>query len=466
MALQLCSPYRTASLLKYIAPRSIPLQLYQSIHLPASGSRRTLTSATWDATTPSPIIPNDYPRPQRNLEKMPTTALLRSIVMQSTMSHPYIMGAASAMAKRNIRMLTGNLLLKFLLDKIFYAQFCAGSTEAEIKKTVNSLKALGFKGVITAYAREVDLSNATENASEAKHQTAHQGHVAQWVEGTLKGVQYSNPGDFVALKFTGAGPECVRLLEAGMPPDEILTDAMTRICESAKSRGIRLLFDAEHHSQQAGIDTWTMDLMEKYNQNGNLVVYNTYQMYLKESTATLTRHLERARSGEFAFGVKLVRGAYINSDPRHLIHNTREETDHAYNHAARMLATQHLDDPSAPKVGVVIATHNAKSIEMMRSLRQEQVQNQLPLAEIVYAQLMGMADELSLSLTQKRNVVEEDIQVFKYAVWGTTEECMMYLLRRADENRDAVDRSQQTQQALWGELRQRLIQSSSCKSSV
>ncbi|KKZ65210.1 hypothetical protein GX50_07430 [[Emmonsia] crescens] len=457
MALQLCSPCRTATL-KYIVPRTIPLQLSRSIHLPASGPRRTLTSATWDATPP--VMLDDYPRRQRDLEKMPTTALLRGIVMQAAMSHPYIMGAASAMAQRNIQMLTGNFLLRFLLDKIFYAQFCAGSTEAEIKNTLNGLKALGFKGVITAYAREVDLSNATKDASEAKHQSAHQGHVAQWLEGTLKGVHYSNTGDFVALKFTGAGPECVRLLEAGMAPDATMTAAMDQICESAKSRGVRLLFDAEHHSQQAGIDSWTMDLMEKYNQNGNLVVYNTYQMYLKESTATLARHLERARSGKFAFGVKLVRGAYLNSDPRHLIHDTREETDRAYNDAARMLATQHLDDPYAPKVGVVLATHNSESIEMMRNLRQEQVQKQLPLAEVVYAQLMGMADELSLSLTQKKeNVVEEDIQVFKYAVWGTTEECMMYLLRRADENRDAVDRSQLTQQALWRELRERLFPS-------
>ncbi|EEQ89556.1 proline oxidase [Blastomyces dermatitidis ER-3] len=455
MALHLRSPCRITTI-KNSFPRLIPLQLSQSMHLPASGPRRTLTSATWDGPPPSPL--NDDPRRRRALERLPTAALLRGIVMQAAMSQPYVMGAASALAQRNIQILTSNFPLRFLLDKIFYAQFCAGSTEAEIKNTVRDLKALGFKGVITAYAREVDLSNTAEADSEAKHQTSHQGHVTQWLEGSLKGVHYSSPGDFVALKFTGAGPECVRLLEAGLAPDAAMAEALTQICDSAKSRGVRLLIDAEHHSQQAGIDSWTMYLMEKYNQNGNLVVYNTYQMYLKESTATLTRHLERARSGKFAFGVKLVRGAYLKSDPRHLIHDSREETDRAYDDAARMLATQHLGDPSAPKIGVMLATHNSQSVEMMRSLRQEQMQKQLPLAEVVYAQLMGMADELSLGLLQKRqNVIEEDIQVFKYAVWGTTEECMMYLLRRADENRDAVDRGQLTQQALWRELRLRLF---------
>ncbi|PGG99358.1 hypothetical protein AJ79_08552 [Helicocarpus griseus UAMH5409] len=460
MALPLCSRCRIS--LKHISPKPLPLALVltRSIHLPPSAPRRTLTSATWDPKQP-PVMLNDYPQPQRDLEKLPLAVLLRGIIMQSAMSHPLLMDAASAMARKNIHMLTRNALLRFFLDKIFYAQFCAGSTEAEIKNTVSSLKALGYKGVITAYAREVDHSNVTEHSTTAEQQSAHQEHVAQWLQGTLKGIQFANSGDFVALKFTGAGPECVRLLEAGKEPDLVMADAMDKICETAKAQGVRLLFDAEHHVQQAAIDAWTMDLMETYNQNGDLVVYNTYQMYLKESTTTLAKHLERARSGKFALGVKLVRGAYINSDPRHLIHDTKRETNAAYNNAARILATQHLNDPSAPKVGVMLATHNAESIQMMRTLRQEQVQKQQPLAEVAYAQLMGMADELSLSLTQrKNNVDEENIQVYKYTVWGTMDECMMYLLRRADENRDAVDRSLLSQQALWRELRERLFPSS------
>ncbi|EDN05365.1 predicted protein [Histoplasma mississippiense (nom. inval.)] len=442
---RLCSPCRITAL-KYMVPRPIPSS--RSIHLPASRPRRTLTSATWD--TPHPVTPNEYPMRHRDMERVPLTALLRSIVMQAAMSHPYIVDAASALAQRNIQMLTGNMLLRFFLDKFFYAQFCAGSTETEIKKTVEDLKALGFKGMIISYAREVDLLNVAEDASEARHE--HQGRVAQWLDGTLKGVRYSNPDDFVALKFTGAGPECVRLLEAGMAPDATMAEAVTQICESAKSRGVRLLIDAEHHSQQAGIDSWTMDLMEKYNQDGRLVVYNTYQM----SVASL--HCSNSNAWFRIADLEAVRGAYLKSDPRHLIHDTREDTDRAYNDAAHMLATQHLSGPSAPKVGLVLATHNAQSVEMMRKLRQEQLKEQLPLAEVVYSQLMGMADELSLNLIQKReNVMEEDIQVFKYAVGGTIEECMMYLLRRADENRDAVERGQLTQQALWRELRQRLF---------
>lgn len=111
-----------------------------------------------------------------------------------------------------------------------------------------------------------------------------------------------------------------------------------------------------------------------------------------------------AQEGNFNLGVKLVRGAYIHSDPRHLIHDTKADTDKAYDDAALMLATQHIDNPTAPKIGLVLASHNKESMNKMRELRREQLRRGLPQADVAYAQLMGMADELSMSLTQKTPV--------------------------------------------------------------
>jgi hypothetical protein len=122
--------------------------------------------------------------------------------------------------------------------------------------------------------------------------------------------------------------------------------------------------------------------------------------YLKESESVLASHIEQARDGGFALGVKLVRGAYINSDPRHLIHDSKAATDNTFDNAAHMLATLHINDPSAPKIGLVLASHNKQSMEKMRALRKDQSRRRLPRADVVYAQLMGMADELSLSLAQ------------------------------------------------------------------
>lgn len=104
----------------------------------------------------------------------------------------------------------------------------------------------------------------------------------------------------------------------------------------------------------------------------------------------------------FNLGVKLVRGAYINSDPRHLIHDTQEDTNNAYDDAAAKLATYHLRNAGqGPEIGLVLATHNKESIKKMRELRRQQFMKGEKMSEVVYAQLMGMADELSLSLTMR-----------------------------------------------------------------
>ena len=134
-------------------------------------------------------------------------------------------------------------------------------------------------------------------------------------------------------------------------------------------------------------------------------------------------------------GVKLVRGAYLHSDPRDLIHGTKEATDSAYDSAAEHLIKKGVD--------TVIASHNKASIENALRLRGKGD------GMLVFAQLMGMADELSLSLVGRAPVL-------KYAVWGTTGECLKYLLRRAEENSDAVGRSEENYRAVVDELRRRV----------
>ena len=72
--------------------------------------------------------------------------------------------------------------------------------------------------------------------------------------------------------------------------------------------------------------------MRKYNKGapGQAVVYCTYQCYLKAAAQILAEHLSLARKEGFILGVKLVRGAYLASDPRHLLHDTKTDTDMTY----------------------------------------------------------------------------------------------------------------------------------------
>lgn len=234
------------------------------------------------------------------------------------------------------------------------------------------------------------------------------------------------------------------------------------------ARGVRLLFDAEQFSLQAGIDDWTLLAMRRYNTGDNAVIYGTYQAYLKSTPATLSGHLRAARDGNFALGVKLVRGAYIGSDPRHLIHDTKADTDAAYDGIAEAVLRQQWLAPlekgkdkdasdAFPRASIVVASHNAATVRKARAI----VESGAVHIDVAFGQLQGMADEVTCSLLsgpQQAEPAAEHARVhaYKYLVWGSTGECMKYLLRRAHENRDAVQRTRDGRDAMRAELWRRL----------
>lgn len=364
-----------------------------------------------------------------------------------------------------------NPLLHFFLKRTFYKQFCAGENASEVNATISGLKDIGFKGVILGYAREVVLDEKQKEAlaSSGTDETAEdciRNEIIPWAQGTLETVGLASPTDFVALKFTGAGSQALYDLSKQTGPSQALGEAIDSICTLAASRGVRLLFDAEQNAVQAGIDAWTLNYMRKYNQKGSgrAVVYGTYQAYLKATPSVLASHLAVARKEGFTLGVKLVRGAYLGSDPRHLIHDTKADTDAAYDGIAESLVRRSYGatlkpaegETEFPSVNAVLAGHNHTSVRKVQALRTVQVQRGEEQTNLVYAQLQGMADEVSCELVQAGRVAEGEKvgipKAYKYLVWGTTGECMKYLLRRAQENRDAVQRTREGRNAMAGEL--------------
>lgn len=380
-----------------------------------------------------------------------------------------------------------NPLLHTFLKKTFYAQFCAGENPAEVLQTIDSLKQIGFSGVILGYAREVVLtdSETTELASCATEggavaEECIRNEITPWAEGTMETVRLASPGDFVALKFTGAGRQALYALSKRLPPSEALGSAIDGICKLAAERGVRLLFDAEQTALQPGIDDWTMDYMRRYNKS-SAVVHGTYQAYLKSTPSTLSKHLAIAAFEKFTLGVKLVRGAYLGSDPRHMICDTKADTDKQYDGIAEALLRKSWSGPlqppaprsekemTFPEVNVVLATHNRESVLKGKALLDSGVAK-LGYEQVAFAQLQGMADEVSCELvagphesstTEEKKVIGMEgkvnkPQVYKYLVWGSTGECMKYLLRRAYENRDAVQRTRSGREAMGKEVGRRV----------
>ena len=256
----------------------------------------------------------------------------------------------------------------------------------------------------------------------------------------------------------------------------MLEQATVEICELAKVRQIPLLFDAEQQSIQDGIDAWTLDFQKRYNTADKALVYGTYQAYLRSTPATLVKHLAAAKDEGFALGVKLVRGAYLGSDLRHLFWSKKEDTDRAYNSIAEslirkrfgnMLIPLHgMAENEFPQVNLVLASHNHETVKKAMAIRNEQLEKNEARIDLVYGQLMGMADEVSCELVQagKREEAPDALRkevdlpkAYKYLVWGTVGECLKYLVRRAEENRDAVERAKEGRLALKVELGRRVF---------
>ena len=352
----------------------------------------------------------------------------------------------------------------------------------EVKKTVKGLKDIGYKGIILNYGKEIVIDKGKMmKASSAPSTELELQHIKEtvdtWKEGYLKTVEMAGENGFVALKFSGAGRDAMRQLAAQLPPSESIERATTEICELAKARGVRLLFDAEQDAIQRGIDAWTISFQKRYNiiTTGQVVVYGTYQAYLRSTPENLAQHLMIAQKEGFTLGVKLVRGAYMSSDPRHLFWDSKAETDNAYDDITEALITRswnHVLKPltggashKVPEVGFVLATHNPKSVKKATALRRQQTDSGEPKIDMAHGQLLGMADEVSCELVMAGktrgmilfgNKERTGPKAYKYAAWGSVGECSKYLVRRAEENRDAVSRAMGTRAALKAEIWARL----------
>ncbi|KAJ5238352.1 hypothetical protein N7468_002971 [Penicillium chermesinum] len=365
-----------------------------------------------------------------------------------------------------------NPILHGILKKTFYEQFCAGENKAESIRTIKELKEMGFRGVMMTFAKETVFDHSTgsqqglgvaalegEKAGEHLPLSVTQcANIEAWRQGTLETVDQLSEGDCLATKLTGAGPKVTQAFTAGDLPPQQMIDALHEISRKCKERKVRILVDAESHHFLSGILRVTLDLMREYNRDGYAVVYNTYQAYLKETPATLARHLAAAQQEGFTLGLKLVRGAYIASDERALIHDTKQYTDNAYDTIAQGALKQEIGDFGTktpfPSVNLFLASHNKASLIAAHQLHKQRLDTGLPTVPVGFGQLHGMSDEVSFSLLALKDS-NGDPEVYKCSTWGTVGECLAYLLRRATENRDAVLRTADEYDALKMEFKRR-----------
>lgn len=347
--------------------------------------------------------------------------------------------------------------MRALLWETFYKQFCAGETEAQVTKRCRELRNQGYAGVILEYAPEV-TADAEGNEKE---------DVAFWRKGMMDSVHMAEPGDFIGLKWSGMGPAAMRKMKEDSEPNERMSEAMHAVCKAATEKGIQLLPAAEETWSLTGFLNWSLSMQRIYNVNGKAVVYNTYQAYLKQTPGNVAKHLAIAKKEGFTLGVKMVRGAYLETDVRDKIFPTIEDTHACYDGiSSALIQRQYNDtlkpaeselDQAFPHINVVLATHNADSVLKAYTLRNEQLARGEELTTLTFAQLQGMADEVSCALIASAKANADDPKavkerVFKCTTWGPLYDCLHYLLRRAAENKDAAGRTHETRDAMRVEI--------------
>jgi len=193
-----------------------------------------------------------------------------------------------------------------------------------------------------------------------------------------------------------------------------------------------------------------LELAKKYNKR-EPIVHNTYQMYLKESPGKLKSHVELLQKAGALFGVKLVRGAYMDKE-RQLakeqrvespINNTIADTHRAYNDALEYLVS------GAKNGSVLIATHNEESVRKAWAIMKKQ---NLPPSHphVAFAQLYGMCDHISLTLA------DHGATVCKYLPFGPVGTVTRYLLRRVQENKSVIGRTAIERYLISREIRRRM----------
>lgn len=201
-----------------------------------------------------------------------------------------------------------------------------------------------------------------------------------------------------------------------------------QVCSKAFKENIKILIDAEEVEVQNAIDDLAIKMMRKYNLK-TAIVYNTVQMYRKDRLTYLNEMISNQFNDGVVFGLKLVRGAYMEKE-RNLavsmniespICDTKNETDKNFNSGLDFVFN------NFERISFVCASHNEDSILKVISMMELKNLKSND-SSVWFGQLYGMSDNISFNLASK------NFNTFKILPFGSVRNLMPYLIRRAEEN--------------------------------
>ncbi|XP_051272628.1 hydroxyproline dehydrogenase [Dicentrarchus labrax] len=374
------------------------------------------------------------------------------------------------------RTLLGKRGFSLLLRPTVYAQFVAGENESEISQSMGKMSLLGLRPML-AVPIEEDLGESTgekryDDNMEAMLECVRMSHSNAWSKDPMMQLKITallSPELCVKLTTLIAQQQydlnlLVRAMDGeainfpGLDESEVAhflcgLQRLNKIAEASANK-VRVLVDAEYTYMNPALSLVTMAMMKKFNKDGAWI-WNTYQCYLKESRSLLLEALHLSKTEGFCLGVKLVRGAYMDKERklaeregrRDPIHQCWEDTNDSYNGSLDVMLEVISQKPESYRI--IVASHNEESVRRAAK-RMEELGIDKDGGSVCFGQLLGMCDHVSLTLAK------EGYAVYKSVPYGSVDDTLPYLVRRAQENRSVLQGIRKERDLLRQELFRRL----------
>ncbi len=367
--------------------------------------------------------------------------LLKASLLFRLMSHASLVKIAGNLANLAISI---NIPVGWAVKPTIFNHFCGGETIEESTKAISNLAEHKVVSVLD-YAAEDQKSTDQINA------------VISEIIRTMDLAAENKNVPFTVFKPTALVPVSVlnsansqSYPESEAPPEiELFRNNIRTLCKAAWERGVPVMVDAEESHYQNIVDKVVTEMMELYNTD-KAIVYNTIQMYRHDRLDFLKKSIEAARKKKYHFGVKLVRGAYMEQERDRAvkmgypspIFPDKESTDKAYNDALT-ICLENIDMTS-----LFAGTHNEDSLMLLMELMKYHKLNKND-SRVYTSQLYGMSDHISF------NMAEQSFNVAKYLPYGPVKYLIPYLIRRAEENKSITGQAGRELHYIKLEIRRR-----------
>ena len=319
--------------------------------------------------------------------------------------------------------LKAHLPVEGLIRATVFDHFCGGVNEEDCLPVIDKMYTAGVCSVLDYSVEGKAIENQFDSAKEK----------------IMKLVEFSDEKEampIVVFKPTGLGRfflfqkkgEGKAFTETEQQEWDRVVARYHAICKLAKERDVEVLIDGEESWMQDAADDLAEDMMKVYNTD-KPIVYNTLQTYRHDRLAFLKASHERAKSGGYLLGYKIVRGAYMEKERERAndkgyespICKDKITTDKNFNDCLLYI----LNNLST--ISIFIGTHNEESsflaLKLMDELGISKDDNR-----VWFGQLFGMSDHISF------NLAAHGYNVAKYLPFGPVKDVMPYLIRRAEEN--------------------------------